>query len=63
MKFLSESEEVMCNFEVDMNDEEAKFFIEYFDEHCTEEQKHNLKINWSIIDILTKQIELQKKEK
>lgn len=56
MEILKETEKTVIDIEMDMSDDEKKILVEYFDRTIAEKEEESLKINWSIVDILKKQI-------
>ena len=50
-------EEVMVNFQVDMDDRESTILFEYARDTMTEEEFEGLMINWAMVRVLEEQVE------
>jgi hypothetical protein len=56
MEIMSEKEETMCRFDIDMSNEEILTLQGYYRENCPDKDKMDLEINWAIVDILKNKI-------
>lgn len=57
MQFLDDGvEEVMVNFQVDMDDRERTILFEHARDTMTEDEFEGLMINWAMVDVLTKKV-------
>lgn len=54
MKILNETDKKICSMDINIDDEEYQIYIDYYDDNISQKDKNNLKVEWSIIDILTK---------
>lgn len=57
MKILSEKEEMFVNWNLELSKKEFDLLIKYSILNMPEETYRNLQIEWSLIDILKKQLE------
>ena len=58
MKFLDDGvEEVVVNYQVDMDDRERTILFEYARDTMTEDEFEGLMINWAMVRVLEEQVE------
>ena len=54
MKIINEKKETIYKMDLEMSKEEEKLLLEHYKKNCPKKDKKNLKMEWSIIDLLKK---------
>ena len=62
MEFGKETEEIVHRFDVDMTDQERDILIRHAEKNMSNEERENMLINWSFIDIIRKAMDDAEKE-
>ena len=59
MKVLREKRETVYKMDMEMSKEEQRMLIDHYKKNCPKKDKKNLKMEWSVIDLLKNYIKEQ----